>query len=63
MAKSELESGFKQAGPGIPAIMDIDPDQVDSPALRRLLEEVCNEDTGRNGQTYAYDRVHNKHNR
>jgi hypothetical protein len=48
---------------GIPAVVDIDPDQVASPALRRLLEEVQNADTGCNGEPYAYDRVHNTHNR
>jgi hypothetical protein len=47
----------------IPAVVDIDPDQVASPALKRLLEEVRNEETGCNGEPYAYDRTHNTHNR
>jgi len=48
---------------GIPAVIDIDPDQIVSPALKRLLEEVRNDDTGCDGEHYGYDRAHNKHNR
>lgn len=53
----------QEADAGKVAVVDIDQDQVSSPALRRLLEEVRNEETGCGGQSYAYDRVHNKHNR
>jgi hypothetical protein len=65
MSKNEPESGYmEQTDGGIPAVVDIDPDQVASPALRRLLEEVRNEDIGCSTLSYGpYDRVHNKHNR
>lgn len=52
-----------QPDAGNPAVVDISPNEVASPALRRLLEEVRNEETGCGGQPYAYDRAHNKHNR
>lgn len=64
MDKNQLNSDRVQdADARTLAVVDIDPDQVLSPALRRLLEEVRNEETGCGGQPYAYDRVHNKHNR
>jgi len=67
MNESELQTSQLQMKAGgcseMPAVIDIDPDQISSPALKRLLEEVRNEDTGCNGEPYAYDRAHNKHNR
>jgi len=42
-------------------IEDIAPEQVMSPVLKRLIEEVKNEVDC--STSYAYDRVHNKHNR
>lgn len=45
------------------AVVDVNPDEIASPALKRILEEVRNEDAGCAGPAYAYDRVHNKHNR
>lgn len=67
MTESELQTSQMQVKAGgrteIPAVIYIDPDQVASPALKRLLEEVQNEDAGCNGEPYAYDRAHNKHNR
>lgn len=65
MIESELQTSQVKAGgrSEIPAVIDIDPAQVASSALKRLLEEVRNEDTACNGEPYAYDRAHNKHNR
>ena len=67
MTESELQMSQLQVKAGgraeIPAMIDIDPEQVASPALKRLLEEVRNEDTGCNGKLHKYDRVHNRHNR
>jgi hypothetical protein len=67
MTENELQTSQLQVKAGgrseIPAVIDIDPDQVASPALKRLLEEVQNEDMGCSGEPYAYDRAHNKHNR
>ncbi len=64
MNNDQLNSGrVQEADVETLAVVDIDPDQVSSPALRRLLEEVRNEETGCAEQPYAYDRVHNKHNR
>ncbi len=44
-------------------VADITPEEVASPALRRLLEEVRDDSAGCSERTYAYDRTHNKHNR
>ena len=35
----------------------------DSAALRRLMEEVRNDDSNRSSAFTDYDRVHNRHNR
>ena len=36
---------------------------IDSPALRRLMDEVRNEDMTGSPAATAYDRAHNRHNR
>ncbi len=50
MVENEVQKGELERNSGgraaIPAVVDIDPDLVASPALRRLLEEVRNEDNG-----------------
>jgi hypothetical protein len=62
MTEKELETGHGQGTkPGIPAVVDIDPAKVASPALRQLLEEVRSEDTA--CAAHHYNRVYNKHNR
>jgi hypothetical protein len=65
MTESEPKTSLVKVGARseISAVIDIDPEQIASPALKRLLEEVRNEDMGCNGEPYAYDRVHNTHNR
>jgi hypothetical protein len=45
------------------SVIEISPGDVSSPALQRLIAEVRNDSTGCDEKTYAYDRVHNKHNR
>jgi len=52
-----------RSGSEIPEVIDIAPDQVASSALKRLLEEVQNEDARCNGQFDKYDRTYNRHNR
>ena len=42
------------------SIQDIDPEDVGSPALKRLLEDV-REDSG--AEPHLYNRSHNRHNR
>jgi hypothetical protein len=44
-------------------VVDIALEEVASPALRRLLEEVRDDSACGKEQTYAYDRTHKKHNR
>jgi hypothetical protein len=41
------------------AIKDIDPDEVNSPALKRLIQDIQEETPAPS----AYNRVHNRHNR
>ena len=41
------------------AIQDIDPDEVKSPALRRLIHDIQEETPA----PCAYNRMHNRHNR
>jgi hypothetical protein len=45
-------------------VVDIDPEQVTSPALRRLLEQVCDDaPEDLNPKSAHYNRTHNRHNR
>ena len=44
-------------------MVDVDPDQISNPVLKRLLDEVRNDSACCPEHTYAYDRVHNRHNR
>jgi hypothetical protein len=45
-------------------VVDIDPEQVTSPALRRLLEEVCDDvPEDLSPKAAKYNRTHNRHNR
>jgi hypothetical protein len=60
--------GVQDAAPSAPVlraiVVEIDPEQVASPALRRLLEEVRDDsecDLGPKGA--MYDRTHHRHNR
>ncbi|WP_371113165.1 YhhA family cyclophane-containing RiPP [Nitrosomonas oligotropha] len=41
-------------------LVEIDIDEIDSPVLSRLIEEVRNDSES---TIYNYDRVHNRHNR
>lgn len=41
------------------AILEIDPDEVHSPALRRLIQDIQQETPAPS----AYNRMHNRHNR
>jgi hypothetical protein len=45
------------------AVANVDVDNVLSPALKRLIEDVRNEPTPVVGVHGGYDRVHNRHNR
>ena len=45
------------------AIQDIEPDQIDSPALRRLIQDIRGEADDASANTSAYNRMHNRHNR
>jgi len=66
MPENKLQSSQLQVKTGgrteIPAVVDIDPDQVGSPALRRIVEEVQN-DAELVAVAGHYDRTHNRHNR
>lgn len=43
------------------AIEDVNPDDIDSPALRRLLKDV--RDGSDQEMHQVYNRIHNRHNR
>ena len=45
------------------AIQDINPDNVDSSVLRRLLQDIRGEEEGIGQAISAYNRMHNRHNR
>ena len=45
------------------AIQDINPDMIESPALKRLIGDIQDDVTGVASAPEAYNRVHNRHNR
>jgi hypothetical protein len=45
------------------AIEDVSPQDVDSPALKRLLEDIQDQGSGRPVSPQLYNRMHNRHNR
>ncbi|NKC13731.1 MAG: hypothetical protein GKR94_16550 [Gammaproteobacteria bacterium] len=45
------------------AIHEIDPEQVPSPALRRLIQDLRQAPDDDLAATTGYNRVHNRHNR
>ena len=45
------------------AIQDIDPSEIGSPALKRLIQDVRGEPEGAAAMPSAYNRMHNRHNR
>ncbi len=53
-----LESTEAETSAGQPQELDLD--QISSPALARLIEEVRNEEAL---TAHAYNRTHNRHNR
>ena len=45
------------------AILDIEPDKVNSPALRRLVQDIQRQSQDDASSASAYNRMHNRHNR
>ncbi len=45
------------------AIEDVSPEDIDSPALRRLIEDVQDQSTQATAPLQLYNRMHNRHNR
>jgi hypothetical protein len=60
-----VSSATPSAAPDVGSlVLDIGPDQVDSPVLRRLLEEVGDDvPEDQSPKAAKYNRTHNRHNR
>lgn len=61
MSDDNKTQGARATGVWFDECAVIEADQLASPVLQRLIDEVRNEKTS--GSTQVYNRIHNRHNR